>query len=72
MSWRCLWRVHCDQCSTAGPLCRRSSDTSRRAEKAGWLVWNGFYGQFHLCPQCRNKPDECFMEYKEVKQGVMP
>lgn len=53
MGWKSYWRVTCDQCSKKGPLADRSHESERNAVRAGWLAWEGFYGSFHACPECR-------------------
>lgn len=57
MGWRVEWRTTCDQCCERGPRGpeQESAAAEKRAVRAGWLAWEGFYGRFHACPACRGR-----------------
>lgn len=60
MGWRCEWRTVCDQCGAYGPRGpEQGSDAAeRRAVRIGWIAWDGFYGSFHACPDCKGRLSE--------------
>ncbi len=60
MGWRVRWQLVCDQCGKIGPRGQKAGSDSavHLALKAGWLTWQGAYGLFAACPECKTNLSE--------------